>query len=54
MGVGCIQGDQHGIEIEPPHGFKQDGRVVMPGQTEVFHAPLLARLDERFERTASG
>ena len=53
MGVGCIQGDQYGIEIEPAHGFEQDGRIVMPGKSQVFHAPLLACLDERFKRAAA-
>ena len=53
MGVGCIQSDQYGIEIKPPHRFKKDGRVVMPGESKVFHASLFARLDECFERTAA-
>ena len=53
MDVGHIERDQHGIEVEPAHGFEQDGRVVVPGQAEEPDAPFLTRLDERLERAAA-
>ncbi len=53
MDIGRIECDEHGIEVEPAHGFEQDGRVVMPGQAEEPDASLGTRLDKRLECTAT-
>ena len=50
MDVGCVQRDEHGIEIEPPHGLEQDCRVVVTGQAQKPHALLIARLQKGLER----
>ena len=52
MGIGPVERDQHRIEVEPPHGFQEDGRVVVAGQTEEANTAFRTRLDECLERTA--
>lgn len=52
MHVGGVQGDEHRVEIEPPHRLEQDLGIVVPRDAEVPHAPFVAGLKQRFERPA--
>ena len=53
MDVGPVERHEHRVEVEPAHRIEQDGRVVVAGQAEEPHAPLVARLDQGLERAAA-
>ena len=54
MDVGHIECHQHGIKVKSAHRFKQDGRVMMPGQAQKSNASFFTRLDKRLECTRHG
>ena len=49
MDVGRIECHEDRIKVESAHGFKQNGRVMMPGEAKESNAAVLSGLHQRLK-----